>query len=27
VASYLGLIVMLFARPYGLFGRADVVRI
>ena len=27
VASYLGLIVMLVARPYGLFGRADVVRV
>jgi branched-chain amino acid transport system permease protein len=27
VASYFGLIVMLFARPYGLFGRADVARV
>ena len=27
VASYVALIAMLFARPYGLFGRADVVRI
>jgi branched-chain amino acid transport system permease protein len=27
VASYVALIVMLFARPHGLFGRSDVVRI
>lgn len=27
VASYLALIAMLAARPYGLFGRADIVRI
>ena len=27
VASYVVLIAMLFARPYGLFGRADVERI
>jgi branched-chain amino acid transport system permease protein len=27
VASYLALIAMLFARPYGLFGRPDVVRV
>ena len=27
VASYVVLIAMLFARPYGLFGRADVARV
>jgi branched-chain amino acid transport system permease protein len=27
VAPYLGLVGMLFARPYGLFGRPDVVRV
>jgi branched-chain amino acid transport system permease protein len=27
VASYLGLMVMLFARPYGLWGRRDVIRV
>ena len=27
VASYLALIAMLFARPYGLIGRPDVVRV
>lgn len=27
IASYLALIAMLFVRPYGLFGRADVVRV
>ena len=27
VVSYVTLIAMLFARPHGLFGRADVVRV
>jgi branched-chain amino acid transport system permease protein len=27
VAAYLALIAMLFARPYGLFGRADIARV
>ena len=27
VAAYLVLIAMLFVRPYGLFGRADVARV
>jgi branched-subunit amino acid ABC-type transport system permease component len=27
VASYAALIAMLFARPYGLFGRAEVSRV
>jgi branched-chain amino acid transport system permease protein len=27
VAPYVALVLMLFARPYGLFGRADVARV
>jgi branched-chain amino acid transport system permease protein len=27
VASYLVLVAMLFARPYGLFGRPDIARV